>query len=134
MSSSSRLNGALSPPLPGSRSGASSPPRTKLTETIHENGPSLLPSLILPHSHSLFHAGPSLTSIIERTSKARADFQIISKSLTGAFWDNTDKPRMASYSKDISERVKQRMMEIEPRGFKYVVTTTLSENLGQAGR
>ncbi|EIW66370.1 hypothetical protein TREMEDRAFT_35286, partial [Tremella mesenterica DSM 1558] len=32
------------------------------------------------------------------------------------------------------KRVKQRMMEIEPRGFKYVVTTTLSENLGQAGR
>ena len=26
------------------------------------------------------------------------------------------------------------MMEIEPRGFKYVVTSTLSENLGQAGR
>lgn len=25
-------------------------------------------------------------------------------------------------------------MDIEPRGFKYIVTTTLSENLGQAGR
>jgi hypothetical protein len=26
------------------------------------------------------------------------------------------------------------MIEIEPRGFKYIVTTSLSENLGQAGR
>ena len=32
------------------------------------------------------------------------------------------------------QRVKQRMIEIEPRGFKYIVTATLSENLGQAGR
>lgn len=36
--------------------------------------------------------------------------------------------------KVISQKVKQRMIEIEPRGFKYIVTTTLSENLGHAGR
>ena len=33
-----------------------------------------------------------------------------------------------------NQRVKSRMMDIEPRGWKYVVTCTLSENLGQAGR
>jgi hypothetical protein len=26
------------------------------------------------------------------------------------------------------------MLEIEPKGFKYIVTTTFTENLGQAGR
>ncbi|OCF32058.1 hypothetical protein I317_06764 [Kwoniella heveanensis CBS 569] len=54
--------------------------------------------------------------------------------LATASWDPTDKARMAAYSKEISEKVKQKMVEIEPRGFKYIVTATLSENLGQAGR
>jgi len=59
---------------------------------------------------------------------------LLSKALSGAMWDPNDRPRMSAISKDISERVKQRMIEIEPRGFKYIVTATLSENLGQAGR
>ncbi|ORX33400.1 hypothetical protein BD324DRAFT_585192, partial [Kockovaella imperatae] len=32
------------------------------------------------------------------------------------------------------QKVKSRMIELEPKGFKYIVTVTLSENLGQAGR
>lgn len=32
------------------------------------------------------------------------------------------------------QRIKQRMIEIEGKGFKYIVNTTFSENLGQAGR
>ncbi|KAF8743800.1 hypothetical protein AX14_000216 [Amanita brunnescens Koide BX004] len=36
--------------------------------------------------------------------------------------------------KEISERVKERMLEIRPRGFKYVVLTQVNENLGQGGR
>jgi hypothetical protein len=49
-------------------------------------------------------------------------------------WDGNDKARMSQYSKDICEKVKARMLEIEPKGFKYIVTTTFTENLGQAGR
>ncbi|ORY22579.1 hypothetical protein BCR39DRAFT_551334 [Naematelia encephala] len=59
---------------------------------------------------------------------------VLSRTLTGAAWDPSDRPRMSGYSKEISDKVKQRMIDIEPRGFKYIVTTTLSENLGQAGR
>ena len=71
--------------------------------------------------------------------------QLLTTSLTGATW-TSDRAKMASYSKDISDvcpshnrsadsqKVKSRMIELEPRGFKYVVTTTLTENLGQAGR
>lgn len=33
-----------------------------------------------------------------------------------------------------AQRIKQRMIEIEGRGFKFIVNTTFSENLGQAGR
>lgn len=96
--SSSRLNGALSPPLP--RSSASSPPRQKYPE-----------DQLRPYMRST-----------------------LAKTLQGARWDSADKAKMASYSKEVAERVKARMMEIEPRGWKYVVTCTLSENLGQAGR
>ncbi|WVO14144.1 hypothetical protein L204_101775 [Cryptococcus depauperatus] len=34
----------------------------------------------------------------------------------------------------IKEKIKGRMVEIEPNGFKYVVTATLTENKGQAAR
>ncbi|GMK54101.1 hypothetical protein CspeluHIS016_0106870 [Cutaneotrichosporon spelunceum] len=54
--------------------------------------------------------------------------------LANAVWDGNDKARMSQYSKDICEKVKSRMLEIEPKGFKYIVTTTFTENLGQAGR
>ncbi|OCF71526.1 hypothetical protein I204_07584 [Kwoniella mangroviensis CBS 8886] len=98
---SSRLNGALSPPIPlNNRSGASSPQRQKFpSDTLR------------PYIKTL-----------------------LTKTLTNASWDSNDKAKMAAYSKEISERVKQRMIEIEPRGFKYIVTATLSENVGQAGR
>lgn len=36
--------------------------------------------------------------------------------------------------KEIGERVKERMIEIQPRGFKYIVMTQINENLGQGGR
>jgi hypothetical protein len=36
--------------------------------------------------------------------------------------------------KEIGDRVKERMLEIEPRGFKYIVLTQVNENVGQGGR
>ncbi|WWC69136.1 uncharacterized protein I206_103072 [Kwoniella pini CBS 10737] len=59
---------------------------------------------------------------------------LLIKTFTNLNWDLNDKLKMSKYSKEVSEKVKQRMIEIEPRGFKYIVTTTLTENLGQAGR
>lgn len=41
---------------------------------------------------------------------------------------------MKGWIKEISERVKERMLEIQPRGFKYVVFTQINENRGQGGR
>lgn len=54
--------------------------------------------------------------------------------LSGAIWDSHDRARMSAYSREMSDRVKRRMVDIQPRGFKYIVTITLSENLGQGGR
>jgi len=36
--------------------------------------------------------------------------------------------------KEVGDRVKERMLEIEPRGFKYIVLTQVNENVGQGGR
>jgi len=45
-----------------------------------------------------------------------------------------DRDRVKGWIKEIGERVKRRMLEIQPRGFKYVVVTQINENRGQAGR
>jgi len=36
--------------------------------------------------------------------------------------------------KEIGERVKERMLEIQPSGFKYMVLVQINENRGQGGR
>ncbi|WOO80931.1 putative protein [Vanrija pseudolonga] len=59
---------------------------------------------------------------------------LLSKTLVKVSWDSQDRSRMAFYSKELCERIKQRMIEIEPKGYKFIVTSTFSENLGQAGR
>jgi len=39
-----------------------------------------------------------------------------------------------AWCREIGDRVKERMLELQPTGFKYVVTTQINENLGQGGR
>ncbi|WVN86548.1 uncharacterized protein L203_101715 [Cryptococcus depauperatus CBS 7841] len=97
MSSTSRINGALSPPL--ARAGtADSKPR--------------FPSDILR------------TFIKE----------LLLNTLSTISWEPEGNKRMRELSKGIAEKIKGRMVEIEPNGFKYVVTATLTENKGQAAR
>ncbi|KAF8631190.1 hypothetical protein AX15_002522 [Amanita polypyramis BW_CC] len=45
-----------------------------------------------------------------------------------------DRDKLKGLIREISERVKERMIEIQPRGYKYVVLTQINENLGQGGR
>ncbi|KAF9452056.1 hypothetical protein P691DRAFT_772654 [Macrolepiota fuliginosa MF-IS2] len=42
--------------------------------------------------------------------------------------------RTRAWNKEIGERVKERMLEIQPHGYKYVVLTQTTRNLGQGGR
>ncbi|RSH81837.1 uncharacterized protein EHS24_008032 [Apiotrichum porosum] len=69
--------------------------------------------------------------------------QLLAKTLAGAQWDSNDRARMGAYSKEICEaewqltvhqRVKHKMLELDPKGYKYIVTSQFSENFGQAGR
>ncbi|KAF8485015.1 hypothetical protein DFH94DRAFT_623859 [Russula ochroleuca] len=45
-----------------------------------------------------------------------------------------ERERGRALMKEIGDRVKERMLEIEPRGFKYIVLTQVNENVGQGGR
>ncbi|KAL9712797.1 hypothetical protein Ac2012v2_004034 [Leucoagaricus gongylophorus] len=42
--------------------------------------------------------------------------------------------RVKAWNKEIGERVKERMLEIQPHGYKYVVMTQTTRNMGQGGR
>ncbi|CCM02843.1 uncharacterized protein FIBRA_04955 [Fibroporia radiculosa] len=53
---------------------------------------------------------------------------------TAAWPEPRDRERVKAWMKEIGERVKERMIEIQPRGFKYIVMTQINENLGQGGR
>ncbi|KJA30125.1 hypothetical protein HYPSUDRAFT_126350 [Hypholoma sublateritium FD-334 SS-4] len=61
--------------------------------------------------------------------------KLLSSTLQTATWpEPKERERVKAWMKEIGERVKERMLEIEPRGFKYVVLTQINENRGQGGR
>ncbi|KDR83552.1 hypothetical protein GALMADRAFT_219373 [Galerina marginata CBS 339.88] len=61
--------------------------------------------------------------------------KLLSSTLQSSSWpDSKDRERVKAWMKEVGERVKERMLEIQPRGFKYVVLTQISENRGQGGR
>ncbi|KAF7301413.1 hypothetical protein MIND_00706600 [Mycena indigotica] len=60
---------------------------------------------------------------------------LLSTTLQTAAWpDAKDRDKVKGWMKEIGERVKTRMLEIRPTGFKYIVMTQINENLGQGGR
>ncbi|KAH9482848.1 hypothetical protein JR316_0004948 [Psilocybe cubensis] len=60
--------------------------------------------------------------------------KLLSSTLQSSAWPGKDRDRLKGWMKEIGERVKERMLEIQPRGFKYVVLVQINENLGQGGR
>ncbi|KIJ56570.1 hypothetical protein M422DRAFT_149586 [Sphaerobolus stellatus SS14] len=61
--------------------------------------------------------------------------KLLQSTLQNATWpDPKDKDKIKQWCKEIGERVKDRAIEIEPRGFKYMVQTQIYQNLGQGGR
>ncbi|KIJ19939.1 hypothetical protein PAXINDRAFT_7207 [Paxillus involutus ATCC 200175] len=59
--------------------------------------------------------------------------KLLQTTLQHAVW-SSDRDQVKSWMKDIKERVKDRMIEIQPTGMKYMVLVQLSENLNQGGR
>ncbi|GHJ85887.1 hypothetical protein NliqN6_2289 [Naganishia liquefaciens] len=45
-----------------------------------------------------------------------------------------DKTQVKRFSQELSARIKDRMVELGPAHWKYIVTIMINENLGQAGR
>ncbi|KAF8897370.1 hypothetical protein BD779DRAFT_1667360 [Infundibulicybe gibba] len=61
--------------------------------------------------------------------------KLLSSTLQNHAWpEPKERERVGEWIKEIGERVKERMREIQPRGFKYIVLTQINENLGQGGR
>ncbi|KAI0254303.1 hypothetical protein BJV78DRAFT_1121771 [Lactifluus subvellereus] len=56
------------------------------------------------------------------------------QNVTWADFRDKERERRGALMKEIGDRVKERMLEIEPRGFKYIVLTQVNENVGQGGR
>ncbi|KZO93252.1 hypothetical protein CALVIDRAFT_503249 [Calocera viscosa TUFC12733] len=92
--------------------------------------------------HSAYSGSPSLAARSAQASP-RVKFDVdqikpymkklLASTLQGAQWEAREKQRIRGWCNEISERVKDRMLEVEPRGFKYIVTTQIYENLGQGG-
>ncbi|KAJ7179283.1 hypothetical protein C8R46DRAFT_1159923 [Mycena filopes] len=60
---------------------------------------------------------------------------LLSTTLHSAIWpDLKERDKVKAWIKEIGDRVKTRMVEIQPTGFKYIVLTQINENLGQGGR
>ncbi|KAH7887929.1 hypothetical protein F5I97DRAFT_925816 [Phlebopus sp. FC_14] len=59
--------------------------------------------------------------------------KLLQTTLQHAVWSH-DREQLRSWMKEIKERVKDRMVEIQPNGFKYIVLVQINENLNQGGR
>ncbi|KAJ7086729.1 hypothetical protein C8R44DRAFT_820904 [Mycena epipterygia] len=60
---------------------------------------------------------------------------LLSTTLQSAVWpDAKERDKVKAWIKEIGDRVKTRMVEIQSTGFKYIVLTQINENLGQGGR
>ncbi|KAF8211300.1 hypothetical protein K438DRAFT_1807079 [Mycena galopus ATCC 62051] len=60
---------------------------------------------------------------------------LLSTTLHSAIWPEIkERDKVKAWIKEIGDRVKTRMLEIQPTGFKYIVLTQINENLGQGGR
>ncbi|KAI0637828.1 hypothetical protein C8Q77DRAFT_1153536 [Trametes polyzona] len=61
--------------------------------------------------------------------------KLLQTTLQNASWPEArERDKVKAWIKEIGERVKERMIEIQSRGFKYIVLTQINENLGQGGR
>ncbi|KAH9943080.1 uncharacterized protein BXZ73DRAFT_87501 [Epithele typhae] len=61
--------------------------------------------------------------------------ELLPTTLRTATWpEPRERDKVKAWMKEIGERVKKRMLEIQPRDFKYIVLTQINENAGQGGR
>ncbi|TKY86923.1 hypothetical protein EX895_004211 [Sporisorium graminicola] len=82
--------------------------------------------------------GPSSSSHAPRTKFDASQLQphltsTLASRLRNAAWDKSDKDKNRALSRSIAEVIKSKMLEIESKGFKYIVQVQLVENLGQGG-
>ncbi|RDX53158.1 hypothetical protein K466DRAFT_477727 [Polyporus arcularius HHB13444] len=61
--------------------------------------------------------------------------ELLQSTLKSATWpEPRERDKVKAWIKEIGERVKKRMLEIQPQAFKFIVLTQINENAGQGGR
>ncbi|KZP24653.1 hypothetical protein FIBSPDRAFT_735530 [Athelia psychrophila] len=61
--------------------------------------------------------------------------KLLSSTFQGTSWPGAkEQDRVKDWIKDVGTRVKERMLEIQPRGYKFIVLTQINDNKGQGGR
>ncbi|KAH0587333.1 hypothetical protein H2248_006133 [Termitomyces sp. 'cryptogamus'] len=87
------------------------------------------------------HSPPSRSDAASPRPKFDSDLlkaymkKLLSSTLQNSSWpEQKDNDRVQTWIKEIGRRVKERMIEIQPQGFKYIVLTQIYENLGQAAK
>ncbi|KIY34490.1 hypothetical protein I305_03274 [Cryptococcus gattii E566] len=60
--------------------------------------------------------------------------QLLATTLRDVAYDHANPGRMKDLSRGLSEKIKSQMLALHPHSFKYIITSTLTENKNQAGR
>lgn len=60
--------------------------------------------------------------------------QLLATTLRDVAYDHANPGRMKDLSRGLSEKIKSQMLALHPHSFKYIITSTLTENKSQAGR
>ncbi|EPQ27728.1 uncharacterized protein PFL1_04865 [Pseudozyma flocculosa PF-1] len=110
------------PQLGSSSTRPSAPPSSADGSASLDSAP---PSASAPPSRTRFDPQGALQSQLSH---------ILSSRLKTERWDKQDKAKNRALSRGVAETVKARMLDIEPKGFKFIVQVQLVENLGQGGR
>lgn len=60
--------------------------------------------------------------------------QLLATALRDVVYDDANPGRMKDLSRGLSEKIRAQMLALHPHSFKYIITSTLTENKNQAGR
>ncbi|PAV20717.1 tctex1 domain-containing 2 [Pyrrhoderma noxium] len=106
---------------------------------VGDYDPTLSDARCFPRIVEIYHS-LSPTSAASTDSRVKFDTErlkaYIKKLLAStleneAFPQPKDRDRTKAWCKEIGERVKEQMLEIQPSGMKYVVLTRIDQNAGQ---
>lgn len=87
-----------------------------------------------PTTHASSASSSTSTPVFPADQLRACIRQLLATTLRDVAYDHADPGRMKELSRGLAEKIKSQMLTLHPRGFKYIITSTLTENNNQAGR